>query len=72
MPCTSALAGACLGFYRIILILLKYSWRYRCNLLGFILATVSIEGLFKGYAVVSFAVPLLILGLPIFDTGYAY
>ena len=32
------------------------------------LATMSISGFFKFYAVISFAVPLLILGLPIFDT----
>ncbi len=34
--------------------------------LGYMLATVSIMGLFKFYAVISFAVPFLILGLPIF------
>jgi len=39
--------------------------------LGFILSCVSILGLFKGYAVISFAIPFLILGLPIFDTGFA-
>ena len=33
--------------------------------LGYMLATVSIMGLFKFYAVISFAVPFLILGLPI-------
>ena len=40
--------------------------------LGFILATMSIQGLFKFYAVISFAVPFLILGLPIFDTTFAF
>ncbi len=35
--------------------------------LGYILATMSIQGLFKFYAVVSFAVPFLMIGLPIFD-----
>ena len=39
--------------------------------LGYMLATVSIMGLFKFYAVISFAVPFLILGLPIFDTANA-
>jgi UDP-GlcNAc:undecaprenyl-phosphate GlcNAc-1-phosphate transferase len=39
--------------------------------LGFILACISIEGVFKGYAVISFAVPLLIMALPIFDTTVA-
>ena len=37
--------------------------------LGYILATMSIQGLFKFYAVISFVVPFLILGLPIFDTA---
>ncbi|MCL2545565.1 MAG: undecaprenyl/decaprenyl-phosphate alpha-N-acetylglucosaminyl 1-phosphate transferase [Oscillospiraceae bacterium] len=35
--------------------------------LGFVLGAVSIMGLFKFTAIVSFAVPLLILGLPLFD-----
>ena len=39
--------------------------------LGYILATMSIQGLFKFYAVVSFAVPFIMLGLPIFDTAFA-
>ena len=40
--------------------------------LGYILATMSIQGLFKYYAVISFVVPFLILGLPIFDTAFAF
>jgi UDP-GlcNAc:undecaprenyl-phosphate GlcNAc-1-phosphate transferase len=39
--------------------------------LGYILATISIQGLFKFYTIISFAVPFLILGLPIFDTAFA-
>ena len=39
--------------------------------LGYILAVTSIQGLFKFYAVISFAVPFIILGLPIFDTAFA-
>ncbi len=39
--------------------------------LGFALATLSIQGVFKSYAVISFAVPLLILGLPLFDAAFA-
>ena len=40
--------------------------------LGYILATMSIQGLFKYYAVISFVVPFMILGLPIFDTAFAF
>ena len=39
--------------------------------LGYILACITIQGLFKFYAVISFVVPFLILGLPIFDTMFA-
>ena len=69
---TAALAGACFGF-------LPYNFNPAkifmgdtgSTFLGFILASVSILGVFKGYAVISFAVPFLVLGLPLFDTGAA-
>lgn len=40
--------------------------------LGFILAVTSIQGMFKMYSVISFVVPFLMLGLPIFDTCFAF
>lgn len=69
---TSALAGACFGF-------LPYNFNPAklfmgdtgALLLGFVLSTISVQGLFKGYAVISIAAPFLILGLPIFDTASA-
>lgn len=68
----AALAGACLGF-------MPYNFNPASifmgdtgsTFLGYMLATASIMGLFKFYAVISFAVPFLILGLPIFDTASA-
>jgi UDP-GlcNAc:undecaprenyl-phosphate GlcNAc-1-phosphate transferase len=39
--------------------------------LGYVLAVVSIQGLFKMATIISFAVPFLLLGLPIFDTCFA-
>ena len=39
--------------------------------LGFVLACISVQGLLKQSAVITFAVPVLILGLPIFDTAFA-
>ena len=45
--------------------------RFLDRLFGFMLATVSVQGVFKSYAVISFAVPLLILGLPLFDAAFA-
>jgi len=69
----AALAGACIGF-------IPYNFNPAkifmgdtgALLLGYVLATVSILGLFKFYAVVSFAVPFLVLALPLFDTSFAF
>lgn len=69
----AALMGGCLGF-------LPYNFHPAkifmgdtgSTFLGFILATVSVQGMFKLYAVVSFAVPVLILGVPIFDICFAF
>lgn len=36
--------------------------------LGFTLAVISIQGMLKSYAALSIAIPLLVLGLPLFDT----
>lgn len=68
----AALAGACMGF-------LPYNFNPArifmgdtgAMFLGYILATISIQGLFKFYTIISFAVPFLILALPIFDTAFA-
>ncbi len=67
-----AVIGACLGF-------LPYNSHPAkifmgdtgSTFLGFIMATVSVQGLLKSYAVVTVAIPILILGLPIFDTSFA-
>jgi len=68
----AALAGACIGFMPYNLNPAKiFMGDTGSTFLGSMLATVSIMGLFKFYAVISFAVPFLILGLPIFDTANA-
>ncbi len=67
-----SLMGACFGF-------LPYNFNPAkifmgdtgSTFLGFLLATMSIQGVFKSYAIISFAVPLLILGLPLFDAVFA-
>lgn len=69
---TAALAGACLGF-------LPYNFNPAkifmgdtgSTFLGYMLSVICIQGLFKGYVVISFIIPFLILGLPIFDTAFA-
>lgn len=68
----AALAGACVGFMPYNLNPAQiFMGDTGSTFLGYMLATLSIQGLFKVYALISFAVPFLILGLPIFDTGFA-
>lgn len=70
---TAALVGGCVGF-------IPYNRNPAqifmgdtgSTFLGFMLATVSVIGLFKLYAVISFVVPFIILGFPIFDTTSAF
>lgn len=69
---TAAVAGAGFGF-------LPYNYNPAkifmgdtgALFLGFILSCISVQGMLKMSAVISFAVPVLILGLPIFDTLFA-
>ena len=69
----AALVGACLGFMPYNKNPAKmFMGDTGATFLGYILATMSIQGLFKFYAIISFAVPFLILGLPIFDTAFAF
>lgn len=68
----AALAGACGGFIPYNINPAKiFMGDTGSTFLGFILASVSIQGLFKSYAVISFAVPFLLLGVPIFDLCFA-
>ena len=65
----AALAGACVGFMPYNMNPAKmFMGDTGATFLGFILAAVSVTGLFKFYNIISFAVPFLILALPIFDT----
>jgi len=69
---TAAAAGAAFGFLPYNIYPAKiFMGDTGANFLGYFLACVSIMGLFKSYAVISFAIPFLILGLPIFDTLFA-
>lgn len=72
MYLTIILSGACLGF-------LPYNFNPAriflgdtgSNFLGFILAAISLQGAIKSAAAVAVAVPILALGLPIYDTLFA-
>lgn len=69
---TAALAGSAMGF-------LPYNFNPAkifmgdtgSNFLGFTLGVISIQGTLKQYAAIAIAVPLLVLGLPLFDTAFA-
>ena len=66
----AALAGACFGFLPFNFNPAKtFMGDVGATFVGFILACVSIQGPFKTY--VAFAIPFMILGLPIFDTLFA-
>lgn len=68
----AALAGGSIGFLPYNLNPAKiFMGDTGATFLGFILAVTSIQGLFKFYTIISFAVPFLMLGLPIFDTCFA-
>ena len=72
MIMSSIVAGACLGF-------LPYNFNPAkifmgdtgALFLGFILAALSIEGVMKSVATIAVVVPIIILGVPIFDTTFA-
>lgn len=69
---SAALAGGCLGFFPYNFNPAKiFMGDTGSQFLGFMLSAICIQGLFKGYVVISFIIPLLILGLPLFDTIFA-
>ncbi|MCF6465040.1 glycosyltransferase family 4 protein [Clostridium sp. Cult2] len=72
MIMSAIVAGSCLGF-------LPYNFNPAkifmgdtgALFLGFILASLSIEGVMKSVATIAVVVPIIILGVPIFDTTFA-
>ncbi len=69
---TAALAGASLGFLPFNFNPAKiFMGDTGSTFLGFALASISVMGMVKSYAAIAVAVPLLVLGLPIFDTAFA-
>ncbi len=68
----AAVAGGCFGF-------LPYN-RHPAKIfmgdsgalfLGYILSTLSVTGLFREYSIATYIVPIIVLGVPIFDTSFA-
>lgn len=69
----AALTGACIGFMPYNLNPARiFMGDTGALLLGYLLSTLSVVGLFKFYAIISFFVPFLILAMPIVDTGFAF
>ncbi len=69
----AALVGGCLGFLPYNLNPAKiFMGDTGSTFLGYALGVISIRGLFKLYTIISFVVPFLMLGLPIFDTAFAF
>lgn len=69
----AALAGSCIGFIPYNLNPAKiFMGDTGSQLLGYLLATLSVIGMFKFYALFTFAVPLLSLAVPILDTTFAF
>ena len=68
----AAITGATLGF-------LPHNW-YPAKIfmgdtgalfLGYMLSVMSIDGFFKSYELITLVIPIIVLGLPLFDTGFA-
>jgi UDP-GlcNAc:undecaprenyl-phosphate GlcNAc-1-phosphate transferase len=68
---SACVLGACLGFLRHNFYPARiFMGDSGSNLLGFVLATVAVSGLLKTAATVALAFPLLVLAVPILDTGF--
>jgi UDP-GlcNAc:undecaprenyl-phosphate GlcNAc-1-phosphate transferase len=69
---TAALSGACLGFLPMNFNPAKiFMGDTGSTFLGFSLAVISIQGLLKSYTAITVIAALFVLGLPVFDTGFA-
>lgn len=69
---SAIVAGSCLGFLPFNFNPAKiFMGDTGALFLGFMLAAISIEGVMKSVATIAVVVPILILGVPIFDTTFA-
>ena len=70
---SAIVAGACVGFLRHNFFPARiFMGDSGAMLLGFVLATVSIQGLLKTAATVALFFPLLVLAMPIVDTSFVF
>lgn len=67
-----ALAGATIGFLPYNINPAKiFMGDTGALFLGYMLAVFSVDGFFKSFAAINFIIPLIVLGLPLFDTSFA-
>ena len=70
---TAILTGACIGFLPFNLNPAKiFMGDTGALFLGYTLSVISIVGVFKTTAIVSFLIPVIIFGYPLFDTVFAF
>lgn len=70
---TAILTGACIGFLPFNMNPAKiFMGDTGALFLGYMLSVLSIVGVFKTTAVVSFLIPVIIFGYPLFDTVFAF
>lgn len=70
---TAVITGACLGFLPYNMNPAKiFMGDTGALFLGYMLSVLSIIGFFKTTAVVSFLIPIIIFGYPLFDTAFAF
>ncbi len=68
----ASVAGACMGFRPYNIHPAKiFMGDSGALFLGYILSTLSIDAFLQGYSAMSIIVPIIVLGLPIFDTSFA-
>ena len=69
----ACLAGACIGFMPYNMNPAKiFMGDVGSQLLGFVLATVSIMGMFKFHTIITFLVPVMAMAVPLADTIFAF
>ncbi len=70
---TATLAGACLGFLPFNANPAKiFMGDTGALFLGYMLSVISVIGVFKTEAVLSFMIPIIIFGYPLFDTAFSF
>lgn len=68
----AAIAGATIGFLPYNINPAKiFMGDTGALFLGYMLATLSVDGFFKSYAAINILIPFIVLALPIFDTSFA-